>query len=640
MTSKKGTTSIITQSPSQGYSLLNFYSAFLLGTFILTIWHYGIPSQLISPTNFELNNLAPSLAKTGWQWKNVEPSESLIWHTCYSTFQCARLSLPLDWLNTSNPSRISLAIIKIPATDLTNYLGPVFTNPGGPGGSGIFSLRRNGHNLQKIVGKNHDIISFDPRGIGASTPLINCWGSARQNSKIWKLSDVGVVDSHPGILNDAYARASALSKTCEDNMEREANARGEESLLKFVSTTSVARDMLEIMRKTGTEKLRYWGFSYGTFLGGVFAAMYPDLVERMVSDGNVNYKEWSTNTHTSFLHDSEKIMSAFYHYCHLSGPTICAFYSSAPSQISTRLATLLSNLKTHPILVPPQDPSSLPELITYSSLKRLISASLYRPILLFPSLATVLQALETGNGIPFIDLTSTYGMREIFTCDCPHDSCSDLPSPIDDDDEDLEATADASAAIMCTDGGPLPHSLSTFQTYATYLIASAPAAGAVGVDFKLSCVGRTIPAKWRFTGPFEGNTSHPILYIANAADNVTPLVSARRNAEGFVGARVLVQDSYGHTSLSAGSGCTAGVVREYFQSGRLPEVGMVCKVERVPFGGGEMGGVEGFGESRGVKGEEGEDVEDGEEEIDRELREAAWELMISADMRLGRGGIW
>ncbi|THV46967.1 hypothetical protein BGAL_0345g00020 [Botrytis galanthina] len=629
MTSKKGATSIITPSQFQGYSLLKSYSAFFLGTFILTIWYYGIPSQLISPTNLEINNLTPVIAKTGWQWKDVEPSESLIWHTCYSTFQCARLSLPLDWLNTSKPSRISLAIIKIPATDLTNYLGPVFTNPGGPGGSGIFSLRRNGHNLQKIVGKNHDIISFDPRGIGASTPLINCWGSSRQNSKIWKLSDVGVVDSHPGILNDAYARASALSKTCEENMEREAKARGEESLLKFVSTTSVARDMLEIMRKTGTEKLRYWGFSYGTFLGGVFAAMYPELVERMVSDGNVNYNEWSTNTHTSFLHDSEKIMSAFYHYCHLSGPTICAFYSPTPSQISTRLATLLSQIKIHPILVSPQDPSSLPELITYSSLKRLISASLYRPILLFPSLATVLQALETGNGVPFIDLTSTFGMREIFTCDCPQDSCNDLPSPVDDDD-DSEATADASAAIMCTDGGPLPPSLSAFKTYATNLIASAPAAGAVGVEFRLSCVGRTIPAKWRFTGPFNGNTSHPILYIANAADNVTPLISARRNAEGFVGARVLVQDSFGHTSLSAGSKCTAMVVRRYFQKGELPDVGKVCGVEGVPFGGGEMGGVEGFGEDRGIEGGE---------QIDRELRDAVWKLMMNGDVRFGRGGV-
>ncbi|TGO40573.1 hypothetical protein BHYA_0035g00470 [Botrytis hyacinthi] len=620
MTSKQGTASIIAPTQSQGYSLLKFYSAFFFGTFILTIWHYGIPSQLISPANLEVNNLIPAITKTGWQWKDVEPSESLIWHTCYSTFQCARLSLPLDWLNTSNPSRISLAVIKIPATDLTNYLGPVFTNPGGPGGSGVFSLRRNGHNLQKIVGKNHDIISFDPRGIGASTPLINCWGSSRQNAKIWKLSDVGVVDSHPGILNDAYARASALSKTCEESMEREAKARGEESLLKFVSTTSVARDMLEIMRKTGTEKLRYWGFSYGTFLGGVFAAMYPDLVERMVSDGNVNYNEWSTNTHTSFLHDSEKIMSAFYHYCHLSGPTICAFYSSTPSQISTRLATLLSQLKIHPILVPPQDSSSLPELITYSSLKRLISASLYRPILLFPSLATVLQALETGNGVPFIDLASTFGMREIFTCDCPHDSCNDLPSPIDDDD-DSEATADASAAIMCTDGGPLPPSLSAFKTYATNLIASAPAAGAVGVEFRLSCVGRTVPAKWRFAGPFEGNTSHPILYIANAADNVTPLISARRNAEGFVGARVLVQDSFGHTSLSAGSRCTAMVVRDYFQRGELPNVGKVFGVEGVPFGGGGDRGIE------------------GEEEIDREIRDAVWGLMMNNDGRFGRGGI-
>ncbi|KAF7926064.1 uncharacterized protein EAE97_010364 [Botrytis byssoidea] len=634
MTSKKRATSIITPTQSQGFSMLKFYSALFLGTFILTIWHYGIPSQLISPANLELNNLASVIAKTGWQWKDVEPSESLIWHTCYSTFQCARLSLPLDWLNTSNPSRITLAIIKIPATDLTNYLGPVFTNPGGPGGSGIFSLRRNGHNLQKIVGKNHDIISFDPRGIGASTPLINCWGSSRQNAKIWRLSDVGVVDSHPGMLNDAYARASALSKTCEENMEREAKARGEESLLKFVSTTSVARDMLEIMRKTGTEKLRYWGFSYGTFLGGVFAAMYPDLVERMVSDGNVNYNEWSTNTHTSFLHDSEKIMSAFYHYCHLSGPTICAFYSPTPSQISTRLATLLSQLKIHPILVSPQDASSLPELITYSSLKRLISASLYRPILLFPSLATVLQALETGNGVPFIDLTSTFGMREIFTCDCPHNSCNDLPPPIDDDDdEDSEATADASAAIMCTDGGSLPPSLSAFKTYATNLIASAPAAGAVGAEFRLSCVGRTVPAKWRFTGPFEGNTSHPILYIANAADNVTPLISAKRNAEGFVGARVLVQDSFGHTSLSAGSGCTAGVVRGYFQRGVLPEVGKVCGVEGMPFGGGEMGG------RKGVEGDWGRERGEGGEDVDREIRDAVWGLMMNNNGKFERGGI-
>ncbi|KAB8289997.1 hypothetical protein EYC80_010324 [Monilinia laxa] len=501
METEKGRRISVTSNRLREYSLLRFYWAFFLATFVLSIWHYGIPSQLTSPLNLELNNLPPTISNETWRWRDVEPSEDLIWHSCYDTFQCARLSLPLDWLDLSNPSKITLAVIKLPATDLADYRGPVFTNPGGPGGSGIFSMRRNGHNLQNIVGRNHDIISFDPRGIGGSTPLINCWGS-KQNSKIWKLRDVGVIDAHEGILYDAFARASALSKMCEENMEREAKARGEESLLKFVSTASVARDMLEIMEKTGTEKMRYWGFSYGTLLGGVFAAMFPDRVERMVSDGNVDYLEWSTNTHKSFLHDSDKVMEAFYHHCHLSGPTLCAFYSPTPSQISTRLQNLLASLKTHPIIVPSSDPTSLPEIISYTSLQRLISASLYRPILLFPSLANVLLSLEARNGSSFIDLVSTFGMREPFTCECT--SCkNDLPSS---NPEDLEATADAMAAVMCSDGGPMNDTISEFKTYAETLIHGAKAAGAVNAETRMSCAGWNIKPKFRFTGPFKAHT--------------------------------------------------------------------------------------------------------------------------------------
>ncbi|KAI9646467.1 hypothetical protein NHQ30_004460 [Ciborinia camelliae] len=563
----------------------------------------------------------------------VEPSTDLIWHSCYDTFQCARLSLPLDWLDESNPSRISLAIIKIPATDLTDYRGPVFTNPGGPGGSGIFSMRRNGHNLQKIVGKNHDIISFDPRGVGASTPKLDCWGS-KQNSKVWKLGDVGLVDSHPGVLYDAYARASALSRTCEENMNQEAKARGreEESLLQFVSTTSVARDMLEIMKKTGTEKMRYWGFSYGTFLGGVFAAMYPDKVDRMVSDGNVDYHEWSTNAHTSFLHDSDKIMEAFYHYCHLSGPTLCSFYSPTPSQISTRLHNILASLKLHPIIVASSDTISLPEIITYTSLQRLISASLYRPILLFPSLANVLLSLEAGDGLPFIHLVSTFGMREPFTCEC--ESCNNgFPSPAEQ--EDLEATDDAMAAVMCSDGGPMNDTVSEFIHYADTLMRGAKASGAVNVEARMTCVGWKVQSKFRFTGPFKGNTSHPILYIANLADNVTPLSSALSNSQSFPGSRVLVQDSYGHTSLTAPSICTANWIREYFQTGTLPAVGTVCAADVEPFGGREEEKKDGKGRLGGGGG--GDAMES---ERERELREAGWELMINANANVGWGRLY
>ncbi|EDN98405.1 hypothetical protein SS1G_13263 [Sclerotinia sclerotiorum 1980 UF-70] len=522
----------------------------------------------------------------------------------------------------------------------------VFTQPRRTRRLKVFiPYEKNGHSLQKIIGKNHDVISFDPRGVGASTPLINCWAS-KQISQAWKLSDVGLVDSHPGMLYDAYARASALSHTFQENMQREAEDRGEESLLRFVSTTSVARDMLEIMEKSGTEKMRYWGFSYGTFLGGVFAAMYPDRVERMVSD---DYIEWSTNSHTSFLHDSDKIMEAFYHYCHASGPQNCAFYSSTPSKISTRLENLLTTLKTHPIIVPPSDPTLFPEIITYTSLKRLISATLYRPILLFPTLANVLLSLETGDGIPFLNFISTLDLHESFTCECDVSS-NGILAPAKEKEE--EGTDDAMAAIMCSDGGIMNETVSEFEVYADTLMEGALMTGAANVEVRMSCVGWNVVPKWRYTGinfpslptlshfstssyfqnppsmlttpgPFTSTTNHPILYIANRADNVTPLRSALSNAKNFPRSRVVIQNSFGHTSLAAPSICTAKIIRAYFQEGLLPENGMVCEGEGRLFG----------GEGMRVAGDEigrGEG-ERGEWEEDEELKEAGRNLMLSVD---------
>jgi pimeloyl-ACP methyl ester carboxylesterase len=92
----------------------------------------------------------------------------------------------------------------------------------------------------------------------------------------------GVVDSHPGMLFDALAQFDALSRQCETYMN--ATTPG---LLSHISTASHARDMLEISEQMGYRKLKYWGVSYGTILGGTFAAMYPDRVERLVSDGKL-----------------------------------------------------------------------------------------------------------------------------------------------------------------------------------------------------------------------------------------------------------------------------------------------------------------------------------------------------------------
>jgi hypothetical protein len=423
------------------------------------------------------------------------------------------LKVPLDWLQPSEHERVVLAIIKLPASDVESYKGPVFINPGGPGGSGVYALKRNGKSLQRIIGSNHDLISFDPRGVGATTPIVDCW-SSMQNRNIWALQDVGVIDSHPGVLYDAFARAAALSRLCSPKLIGNGTTKllssdspAAHGISSFVSTTSTARDMLEILNRGGWEKLRYWGFSYGTMLGGMFATLWPEKVERMVNDGemfthfhfriliassgNVDYTEWTSTSHLNFLHDTDKVMNAFYHFCHLSGPSKCDFYSPSPQVIEARLDAVLMNLKIHPIVVPPTQPGDLPELVTYTWVKRFISAALYRPINLFPSLAKSLAALENGDGGPFLNLS---GVRKSFSCDCG--ACGMPPEP----PTELEGTEDAFRAIMCTDGSEMNDTVEEFEKYSEYLIRQSKAAGAVNVLFRMSCAGWNVKAKWRFPG--------------------------------------------------------------------------------------------------------------------------------------------
>ncbi|KFZ02270.1 hypothetical protein V500_00266 [Pseudogymnoascus sp. VKM F-4518 (FW-2643)] len=508
-------------------------------------------------------------------WDDIAPSRNITWCKCFDDFDCAKLDVPLDWLDPSDDARAIIAIIRLRATDLDDYRGPVFFNPGGPGGSGVAAMRDRGKHLQEIIGTNHDLISFDPRGVGVSTPEIQCWPS-EQSAKMWHLLDVGAVDAHPGVLYDAYARATARSGACARSMGGTLDSTGaEHGVLSYVGTTSVARDMLEILTQMGEDKLKYWGFSYGTMLGGTFAALWPEKVERMVNDGNVNYNEWMANNSTTFSRDSDKVMAAFYKYCHLAGPSGCAFYRSTPEAIEERLDALLDRLRRQPIVAPlTLHVADLPEVIYYSSVRQLVYASLYLPISMFPTLARIHASLDKGDGAEFINYYSA--SQQPLSCDCP--LSSPIVNPLF-----KESTPDAFGAVLCADGGETDDSIEAVEAYSKTLLDMSKAAGPIDVTTRMTCVGWRARAKWRFAGPFQGNTSHPILFIGNVADNTTPLRSAYLNAEGFVNASVLVSDSFGHTTLSTPSTCIANHIREYFQTGAVPVKGTVCKPDTVPF---------------------------------------------------------
>ena len=100
----------------------------------------------------------------------------------------------------------------------------------------------------------------------------------------------------------------------------------------------------------------------------------------------------------------------------------------------------------------------------------------------------------------------------------------------------------------------------------------------------MNCIHHGTPAVHRFTGPFKAKTSHPLLFVGNTADPVTPGRYAQQMAAGFEGAVALMQDSGGHCSDSAFSYCTTGYIKQYFQTGELPPANTTCGVDVVPFG--------------------------------------------------------
>ncbi|KAI4152705.1 MAG: hypothetical protein LQ340_002756 [Diploschistes diacapsis] len=188
-----------------------------------------------------------------------EGSKQLHWHSCGNRFECANLSVPLDWLNTDDTRTASIAITRYLASNRTNATdkGTIIFNPGGPGGSGTGSTWRIGPLLDEILQGQYDVLGFDPRGIKKTTPES-------------ELHDVGIWDAFEQLI----------AEECEENSGA--------GVLPFVNTPSVARDIAAIVDALHAERrhrVSYWGFSYGTNLGAIFTAMFPNKLHKVILDG-------------------------------------------------------------------------------------------------------------------------------------------------------------------------------------------------------------------------------------------------------------------------------------------------------------------------------------------------------------------
>lgn len=549
-----------------------------------------------------------------FDWDTAVTSPDLDYASCYDgEFQCARLQLPMDYWNGTTNATISLAVVKKPAiVDITDprYGGAVLLNPGGPGGSGVKFVVQTGHQIRATLdsknGKLYDIISFDPRGVGDSSPSVRCF----QNSEFaqsWavRLLEEGSFEASDAALGRIWAMATAKGRSCSLPVQGP-------DIRKYMSTASVARDMLEIVErhgqwrerearrvlkhqkqpcgshersiaetleavryKPGAEKIQYWGFSYGSYLGNTFAAMFPHRVERLVVDGVVNAYNYAQALWSDNLIDTEKVMDAFYVHCARAGYPACALAnatSNTAAGVRQRVEDILAGLYYNPLPVI----GTNPEVVTYSDVRTLIFAALYTPIKSFPRVAQRLVELEHGNGTEFAKSLSTH---HSFVCGDPayHNRT-----------RSLGMSYDSEQAIACTDGDDQSWlNRTAFEAFSKELAAISPTIGSMWSMIRMHCVHYDVRPVYRFVGPWRARTSHPLLMIGNRADPVTPVQHAHRMAEGFEGAVVLTQDSAGHCSLSTFSNCTVQYVRTYFQTGELPPVNTTCLADELPFGPGQ-----------------------------------------------------
>jgi len=199
----------------------------------------------------------------------------LRWHRCAAQpapLRCARLRVPLDYRRPAG-RKITLALSEVPATAASGRLGPLLVNPGGPGGSGLSLAAGVAAGLDQSVAARYDIIGFDPRGVGSSTPALHCDPSFFAGAR------PDYIPATKAAEQVLIGRAKAYASDCE---------RRYGWLLPHLTTQDTARDIDSIRAALRQPRISYFGYSYGTYIGQVYATMFPSRVRRMVLDSTVD----------------------------------------------------------------------------------------------------------------------------------------------------------------------------------------------------------------------------------------------------------------------------------------------------------------------------------------------------------------
>jgi pimeloyl-ACP methyl ester carboxylesterase len=513
--------------------LLPAFSALLLSVAL------AVPAAAKDATKPSTASTTTTTAPITTTWPPLPAFDAtLAWSDCGDGFQCATLTVPVDWSKPTGET-LGVALTRLPAASPDQRIGSLVVNYGGPGESGVDYLRRTSGRLPQTVRDRFDIVSFDPRGTGTSRP-IDCVDDAFLDQSA-AIAAVPTTTAQLDALHDSNAQFAA---GCVQRMGAYAGQ---------VGTRNVARDLEAIRIALGDAKLDYLGYSYGTVVGATYAQMFPASVGRLVLDGPPDYwisaRDYAYRQAKGFM----DALSGFLDWCQQTGCSLAA--SGAPRD---QLYQLIARVDQQPL------PASYTSNgvtrdgeLTSGLLENGVLSLLYDRSRGWPLLADALsEAVNTGTAPSLLAYSDQYLGRDV----------SGTWDPL----------VEANAVIVCVDrpSKSTPTTAAELADVNTFQSQLPPWGGSFATA---SCVGMPKPAKGDKLGNVRVRGTEPILVIGTTGDPATPYVGAEALIQRTEGSELLTFDSTEHTAFGRGiSTCIDDAVVTYLVDGTLPPPGTHC----------------------------------------------------------------
>jgi pimeloyl-ACP methyl ester carboxylesterase len=313
--------------------------------------------------------------------------QRLAWSGCGSGYECAKLRVPLDYSRPGG-KQLKISLIRLKATG--EKTGSIVLNFGGPGMSGVDALKANKAIVSASVRQRFDVVSFDPRGVGGSSP-VRCLGTLG-------LDALFATDPTPDDRAEVKASkqwSKAFAKACAANAGKQ--------LLAHVGTGETARDMDVLRAALGEARLTYLGWSYGTYLGARYADLFPRRIRAMVLDGAENPSQTGPEFARSQQLGFKVAMESFLRDCFAAKG--CPFRKHTVSAALRKLDALYRRADRAP-LRNVYDGRQVSEAIVRTG----VMSALYSTAS-WPYLRKALSAAFKGDGTYLLGLADSYNGR-------------------------------------------------------------------------------------------------------------------------------------------------------------------------------------------------------------------------------------